>query len=386
MRSNWQLARRSAQLLRRFHCSSRTCGVAATDNGANGSDGSSTLLLVDAMPLLYRSHFAYVGENRKRLLTREGLDTSVVYSFTRSLLQLVNVWRPSHACVVFDPSKEDGPPEAGAAWSEGWSANSTRLLSCDAAGAPGPTWRHALYPGYKSKREATPQEVCAAVPLLRQLLSVAGIPHLTVAGVEADDVLATLACRSGAGTVLLASPDKDFQQLIRPGLALLRWDTDGWALKTSADFEAAYPGLPPARFADFLALAGDASDGIPGVNKVGPKTAYALLLAAEQAGGGGGLEAVLAAGGAAAGARAVSALAAPDAADKARLSLRLAKLVCDVDVVGLRAPLDAWALAPQADGGAALLAHLRELQIYSLDAEVKAYQEMHLANTEDHPF
>jgi len=372
--------RRGAPLLPRVRLLSASASASAA------AERQPELLLTDAMPLLYRAHFSFTTPGRERLRSRSGLDTTVVFAFMRTLLPLIAAWRPTHACVVFDPGEEDGPPEAGAAWSEGWSPRTSRMQAVDATAGPGRTWRHALYPEYKSSREPTPPEIRAAVPLLRELLSAAGVPHLTVAGVEADDVLATLALRTAlpAGAAcLIASPDKDFQQLLSPGLRMLRPRNGGeFELFTEAEFAARYARLPPPRFADLLALAGDASDNIPGVAGIGEKTALALLAKAEE-GGCGGLEGVLALGGEGCGERARRALAAPGAAEAARLSLRLAQLSGEVEVPALRQPLEAWALRPPADRGEALRARLNSLDIYTMEQHIRA---LLVVDAEPEPF
>lgn len=170
--------------------------------------------------------------------------------------------------------------------------------------APGKTFRHALYPEYKGHRPPSPPAVAAAAPMVRALLrNSLGVADLSAPGVEADDLIGTLAVRGVREglRVAVVSPDKDFYQLLRPGLQLLRpVSTSGSSFSknssssssssplsvvtvaglvpyTEATFIAEQGGLLPSQWADARALAGDPSDNVPGVAGIGAKTALDLI-------------------------------------------------------------------------------------------------------------
>jgi DNA polymerase-1 len=157
--------------------------------------------------------------------------------------------------------------------------------------AEGPNFRHALYPGYKANRPPTPPDLKAQVEPMIAVVEALGIPVLRVPGVEADDVIGTLAAagRDAGLDVLISTGDKDFAQLVGPQITLVNTMT---RTSTDRDGVIAKFGVPPERIVDFLALTGDAIDNIPGVEKCGPKTAAKWL--AEY----GSLEGVIAAAGA----------------------------------------------------------------------------------------
>ncbi len=143
--------------------------------------------------------------------------------------------------------------------------------------APGPTFRDEMFPEYKAQRPPMPDDLRAQVDPMLAIVEALGIPILREAGVEADDVIGTLAvaaAREGIETTISTS-DKDFAQLVRPGIALVN-TMSGSRMASDADVEAKF-GVPPARIVDYLALMGDAVDNIPGVEKCGPKTAAKWL-------------------------------------------------------------------------------------------------------------
>jgi len=143
--------------------------------------------------------------------------------------------------------------------------------------APGPTFRDALYPEYKANRKAMPDDLRAQVEPMCEIVQALGFRILRVGGVEADDVIGTLAMQ-GAGDgieVTISTGDKDFAQLVRPGIALVntmsgsRYDADAAVIEKF--------GVRPDQIVDFLALMGDSVDNVPGVEKCGPKTAAKWL-------------------------------------------------------------------------------------------------------------
>ncbi|MFC4820149.1 DNA polymerase I [Dokdonella ginsengisoli] len=142
--------------------------------------------------------------------------------------------------------------------------------------APGPTFRDALYPAYKATRQATPEDLIAQVEPMMAIVAALGFPILRVDGVEADDVIGTLAKRAVAAgiDVTVSTGDKDFAQLVESGIELVNTMTN-----TTLDAAAVMEkfGVRPDQIVDYLALMGDSVDNIPGVEKCGPKTAAKWL-------------------------------------------------------------------------------------------------------------
>ena len=143
--------------------------------------------------------------------------------------------------------------------------------------APGPTFRDAMYPAYKATRQATPEELKAQVEPMLAIVAALGFPILRVQGVEADDVIGTLARQAETAgiEVVISTGDKDFAQLVSPGITLVNTMTN---TTTDVDGVIARYGVPPERIVDFLALTGDTVDNVPGVDKCGPKTAAKWLV------------------------------------------------------------------------------------------------------------
>ncbi|MFO7651250.1 MAG: 5'-3' exonuclease H3TH domain-containing protein, partial [bacterium] len=198
------------------------------------------LLLVDGHSVVYRSFFAFI---RRPLRNAKGMNTSAVFGFANTLRKLLADLEPEYAAVVFD--------------------------------APGPTFRHDKFAQYKLQRPPAPEELPPQVPLVKQLLQAWGIRELEVAGVEADDVLATMALRyAGEVEVVIATSDKDMLQLVGGPVRVY----DPWKAKFYEPADVVERlGVPPGQVADYLALAGDSSDNIPGVPGIGPKRAVEIL-------------------------------------------------------------------------------------------------------------
>ncbi len=209
-----------------------------------------TLLLVDGSSYLYRAYHALPD-----LRNRKGEPSGAIYGVLNMLRKLLRDYKPDYAACVFD--------------------------------AKGPTFRHEQYPDYKGHRSPMPPDLASQVEPLQTAVQTLGWPLFRVPGVEADDVIGTLtrqAVTKGLN-VLISSGDKDMVQLLSPSVKLM--DT----LKNETlDMEAATRkyGLPPERFVDYLTLIGDTADNVPGVTKVGPKTALKWVLEF------GGLEQILA--------------------------------------------------------------------------------------------
>lgn len=306
-------------------------------------DHKPRMILVDAMALMYRSHFSFGPDHRMR--TSTGEDTTVIFGFLSTLLSLLEVDpTPTHFLVVFDAS--------------------------------GKTFRHELYSDYKGHRPETPEEIRAAIPRLQELLQAMGIAELRVPGVEADDVIGTIAVRGVTEGMLvgIASPDKDFFQLLRDNLILLRPPKPQDALKaiaagqpratkyllrpfTKENFAEEWQGLQPSQFVDILALMGDSSDNVPGVEGIGPKTAMMLLLRY------GSLDEILAQGPDLIPKRkSTEKLASKEGAAAALLSRQLVQIRTELDLPPLVGSLDRFLLKPPMDGGLVAMQMMEALQ------------------------
>ncbi|NLF21980.1 MAG: DNA polymerase I [Lentisphaerae bacterium] len=267
------------------------------------------LYVIDVMPLLYRGHFVFLKKPR---LTSTGINTSALTAFAGSVLQLLEARRPSHAVLVFDSST--------------------------------PTFRHTRYPLYKAQRQKMPEDLAAAIPMALELAAALRIPTLRVDGFEADDLMGTLArqAREAGLTTFLVTPDKDIAQLVDAGTFLYRpGKSPDSAEIYGRDEVCRHWGVrEPRQMIDLLAMAGDASDNIPGIRGVGEKTAQSLLAQY------GSLEEVLAHAGELKGKLAEKVAAH---ADDARLSRELAAirqdvpLPCSLDAL-VRQPPDRAAL------------------------------------------
>ena len=209
-------------------------------------DSRPRLFLIDAYAYVYRSYFAF---SRSPLVNSRGENTSAAFGVATLLLNLLKEHGPEYGAVVFDSGR---------------------------------SYREELYPAYKATREKMPDELRESLPRIREIADALGLAVVEVEGWEADDVIGTLALRAGAAGLdsVIVSGDKDFYQLVRPGVRLLRPGRAGegaaaqWVDESNA---AQGLGVAPERVVDYLALVGDASDNIPGVPGVGPKTAVRLL-------------------------------------------------------------------------------------------------------------
>jgi DNA polymerase-1 len=203
------------------------------------------LFLLDGMALAYRAHFAFIA---RPLINTKGVDTSAAFGFTGALLSLIEREKPEHIAVVFD--------------------------------APEPTFRDELYAQYKGHRPPMPDPLRAALPYLKDIVRGFDIPMLEISGVEADDVIGTLARRAEQEDVhaIIVSPDKDFRQLLSPNVSIMRPNRKGEGFDpiTEATFREEY-GVDPIQFIDILALLGDAADNVPGVPGIGEKSAPSLI-------------------------------------------------------------------------------------------------------------
>jgi DNA polymerase-1 len=204
------------------------------------------LFLLDGMALVYRAHFAFAN---RPIRTSQGFNTSALFGFTSTLLDILQNWNPTHLAVALD--------------------------------TPAPTPRHEWFPAYKAQREAMPEELVAALPHLRRLLDAFRIPCLALDGYEADDVIGTLVTRAepaGFESYMVTS-DKDFGQLVTEKTLLWRPGRQGGEVELlkPADVCARWGIARVDQVVDMLGLMGDVVDNIPGVPGVGEKTAAKLL-------------------------------------------------------------------------------------------------------------
>ena len=206
-----------------------------------------TLCVIDLMPFLYRGHFVFLTKPR---ITSTGLNTSALIGFVNGVLAVLKELSPTHVALAMDPD--------------------------------GPTFRHEAYPAYKAGREKMPEDLAANIPYSFEVAEALNIPVVRVSGYEADDVIGTLAARAeadGFDSIYVVTPDKDAAQLVTSRIKLFRPG------RGSAPFEVLgidevkehWHLTDPRQMIDYLALAGDSSDNIPGIKGIGEKSAANLL-------------------------------------------------------------------------------------------------------------
>ena len=204
------------------------------------------LFLLDAYALIYRAYYAFMRMPR---INSKGMNTSAIFGFVNTLDDVLTREKPSHLAVVFDPS--------------------------------GPTFRHEAYEAYKANREATPEDIKLAVPIIKQIVEAHRIPVIEVPGYEADDVIGTLAglAEKEGFEVLMMTPDKDYGQLVTERIKIYkpRFGGSGFDTLGVAEVLEKWGLESTTQVIDLLGLMGDASDNIPGCPGVGEKTAVKLL-------------------------------------------------------------------------------------------------------------
>ncbi len=204
------------------------------------------LFLLDAFALIFRAHFAFSNNPR---INSKGLNTSVMFGFTNSLLEILIKQKPSHIAVVFDTSA--------------------------------PTFRHKEYEEYKANRQETPEDIKIATPYVKEIVRGFNIPVIELDGFEADDLIGTLAKKASKKgfEVFMMTPDKDFGQLVEENIFLYKPAYMGNAVDIMGPKEIMekWDITNVDQVRDILGLQGDASDNIPGVPGIGPKTAAKLL-------------------------------------------------------------------------------------------------------------
>lgn len=203
------------------------------------------LFLLDAYALIYRAYYAFIKNPR---INSKGQNTSAVLGFCNTLHEVMAKERPTHLGVAFDPH--------------------------------GPTFRSEAFPEYKAQRDATPEDIHASVPIIKDILAAMNIPKLEAAGFEADDVIGTLAQKSGKTGIktYMLTPDKDYGQLVGDNVFIYRPRHGGGYEVMDADAVCRkYDIASPPQMVDLLALMGDSADNFPGCPGVGEKTAAKLI-------------------------------------------------------------------------------------------------------------
>ena len=197
------------------------------------------LFLIDGSAYIFRAFFAIPPLNHSA-----GLPTNAIFGFTNLLLKFLKRYRPEYVAVALDAGSE--------------------------------TFRHQMFAGYKRNRREAPPDLIRQFPYFRRVLDGLKVSWLELPGYEADDVIATL-CKALAGSgcdCIVVSRDKDFMQLVTDNVKLLDSAKDCWigAEEIKVKF-----GVEPEQIIQVMALRGDPTDNIPGVNGIGPKTAIALI-------------------------------------------------------------------------------------------------------------
>ncbi|HIF42840.1 MAG TPA: DNA polymerase I [Dehalococcoidia bacterium] len=205
------------------------------------------LMIMDGHAMVHRS-FRAISTQRHLTVNATGEDVTGVYGFANVFLRALNEWNPAYCAIAFDLSA--------------------------------PTFRHKQFPEYKGQRESTPEELRPQFGRVKQLMESFGVPVFELEGWEADDVIGTLAAQAekiGMDSVILTG-DRDTFQLISPRVRVdLASSIQDRKVYDEEALMERYSGLTAAQQTDFKALLGDSSDNIPGVPKVGEKTAIALL-------------------------------------------------------------------------------------------------------------
>ncbi len=205
------------------------------------------IFLVDAYALIYRSYFAFI---QRPLTNSRGENTSAPFGFANFLVEILEKFRPEYLAIVFDA---------------------------------GDSFREEVYPDYKATREKMPDDLRSSLDRVREIVEGFRAAVVELEGYEADDVIGTLATKAtDAGLeAVIVSGDKDFYQLVGPGVHLMNPGRGGptgvaaeWVTQENASRKF---GIPPSQVADYLALIGDSSDNVPGAQGIGPKTAVKLL-------------------------------------------------------------------------------------------------------------
>lgn len=210
------------------------------------TDNDKRLFLIDAFAMIFRGYYALIRSPR---ITSTGIDTSAIFGFTNSLIELIRREKPTHLAVVFDVGQA-----------------SVRTVD---------------FAEYKANRSETPEAIKLAIPYIHRILKAMHVPILGLEGYEADDVIGTIACKAEKEnyTVFMVTPDKDFAQLVTDKIKIYKPGLKGaeFEILGVEEVKAKYEIEDPKQVIDFLAMMGDAVDNIPGLEGVGEKTAKKFL-------------------------------------------------------------------------------------------------------------
>jgi DNA polymerase-1 len=204
------------------------------------------LFLLDAFALIYRAYYAFI---KKPMVNAQGLNTSAIFGFTKTLSDLIRRENPTHIAVCFDTGGE--------------------------------TFRHMMYHAYKANRSETPEVILQSAPIIKDIISAFNIPIISAPGFEADDVIGTLAKKAEAAgfVTYMMTPDKDYGQLVTENILIFkpaRWGKSDEKIGIR-EICSQYGIQRPEQVIDVLALWGDASDNVPGAPGIGEKTATKLV-------------------------------------------------------------------------------------------------------------
>ena len=204
------------------------------------------LYLIDAYAMIFRGYFAFIKNPR---ISTKGVNTSAIFGFTNSLIELIKREQPTHLAVVFDVGRTNV--------------------------------RHDDYAEYKANRLETPEPILLAKPYINTILEAMHIPVLGVEGYEADDVIGTIACKAEKQgyNVFMVTPDKDFAQLVTEKIKMYKPSMKGGDIEILGveEVKAKYEINDPKQIIDYLGMMGDAVDNIPGLEGVGEKTAKKFI-------------------------------------------------------------------------------------------------------------
>lgn len=210
-------------------------------------DKEKKLFLLDAFALIFRAYYAFIKNPR---INSKGLNTSAMFGFTNTLLEIINNEKPTHIAVVFDPPG-------------------------------GSKQRKEDFPAYKANREETPNDIILSIPYIKRIIEGFNIPCLVAPGFEADDLIGTLAkqAEKEGYTTYMMTPDKDYAQLVSSNIFMYRPGRFGnpaqvWGIE---EIREKFNVEDPIKIIDLLGLMGDKVDNIPGIPGIGPKTASKLL-------------------------------------------------------------------------------------------------------------
>ncbi len=210
-------------------------------------DKENKLFLLDAFALIFRAYYAFIKNPR---INSKGLNTSAMFGFTNTLLEIINNEKPTHIAVVFDPPG-------------------------------GSKQRKDDFPEYKANREETPNDIVLSIPYIKRIIEGFNIPCLVAPGFEADDLIGTLAkqAEKEGYTTYMMTPDKDYAQLVSSNIFMYRPGRFGnpaqvWGVE---EIREKFDVEDPLQVIDVLGLMGDKVDNIPGIPGIGPKSASKLL-------------------------------------------------------------------------------------------------------------